>query len=967
MKLKRIFAVLATLVLAVSLNAQDLKFFKLGNGMSVYVWEDHSVHDVFGAVAVKAGAFDDPSEYTGLAHYLEHVLFKGTSKIGALDWEKEKPIYESIVAKYDELALETDPAKRAALTKEINELSIAQSKLTVANEYTNLLEGIGGEGVNAATSYDVTFYHNSFPSSEIVKWLQVASERFINPVFRGFQSELETVYEEYNMYRDRPGSQANQFLMSKAFEGTPYERDVIGLGEHLKNPRLSKLIQFYKDWYVANNMALVLVGDVDTKSIMRFINLTFGKIAPGTTPEKPSYPATQFSGRKSYTTRCSQYPSVTLVYDAVLPTDPDRWALELCSELLTSSTGTGLLDRKVIAGDLLGAQAAYEGLNAAGRLVVTAIPFYDDAQNMFDSSKKVEKILNESIGELKSGKVEPGLVEAVKTAMCRDFDLSMEDNQSKAMLLVNAFAGNLNLADELAYKDKIKGVTIEDIARVSKKYFNSNVMVFNAEQGDQAKSDKIKKPEIKPVEPAKGQTSQYAQWFRSLTSPAIKEDYMDWTKVKERGINSYSKLYYTENTKNDVFTLVLKYGANAVDFPKLEYAADLMDNAGIMAAFKPSALKEEFARLGATYSISADRNYLYVTLRGYEVYLREACQLLTRMLLLPDLDSKQLDNLRGGAISSRFVRKKNVNTLATALREYIIYGDESTYRKELSDKELLELNISKLTGNVIDATKYAAEIHYSGRMPFEDVYGILSTSLPLVEGEKPTTSPLIRPMKQYSENTVYFLPNSDAQQSQIYFYIPMGKYDKKFEVVTEALNSYLGGGFNGLILQEIREYNSMAYTAAGNISSPGLPDSPRCFLGYVGTQNDKAVDAIKLFTKLLKEMPEHPENLNNIKEFLKRNAFSSQPDERSLSSAVVSLRRKGYTEDPAKEELPQIDALTFEDLVSFYKENIQNKPIVIGIVGNPKNISNDGLSQFGKVVRLSNSKLFNETDVMFQR
>ena len=143
---------------------QGLKAFKLKNGLSVYIWEDNTKSDVFGIVAVRAGSINEPAEYTGLAHYLEHVMFKGTDQIGALDWAKEKPIYDQIIAKYDEMAATSDPARKAAIGKEINELTVEAGRISVSNEFSDLMESIGGKGLNAGTSYDLTYYHNSFPA-----------------------------------------------------------------------------------------------------------------------------------------------------------------------------------------------------------------------------------------------------------------------------------------------------------------------------------------------------------------------------------------------------------------------------------------------------------------------------------------------------------------------------------------------------------------------------------------------------------------------------------------------------------------------------------------------------------------------------------------------------------------------------------------------------------------------------------
>ena len=945
-------------------QAQDLKFFKLGNGMSVYIWEDHSKPEVLGSVAVATGSTNDPEQYTGLAHYLEHMMFKGTSKIGTVDWEKEAPIYQKIIGKYDEYSSTVDETARAAISKEINELSIEESKLSVLNEYANLIEGIGGSGLNAGTSYDQTVYYNYFPSNQISKWLPLAAERFKDPVFRAFQSELETVYEEYNMYNDNPSSRESDFMLSTIFEGSAYGRQVIGLGEHLKNPRLSQLIKFYNDWYVPSNMALVLVGDVETAKVMRLINATFGRLAPKPVPERKMEVPFNVTGRKQVKYNEAQIPSVVLAYNGVKRGDKDESALEICISLLSNRFGTGLLDKQVIAGELLNAGASSFSLRDAGRIIIEGIPYYDEAQRSFDSSRKVEKILTEAIGKLSAGDIDTTVLATIKTSMCRDYDLEMEQAESKAGKIWDIFVCNLDVNAELQYKDHVMAVTVDDIRRVASKYFNGNYISMFNEQGKTGKGLKIKKPDIKPLTPVKGQSSAYAGWFRSMQAPAYDETPVDWNKVQEKQINTYSRLYYTQNTRNDVFTLILKYGANSSLLPKLKYGASLMNSAGIMASFDSKEIKEEFARLGATYSVRTDEDYLYVILRGYEDNLKEDCLLLTRLLLMPKLDKKQLGNVIGGAATERFIRKDDLDYLSEALRDYIEYGDESKYKKELTDNELINMDIASLTGSVLEATNYAAEIHYSGMMPFEQVSGILSSCLPLKENEKASSSPLVRPMKDYDGNTVVFVPNSSFQQAQIWFYIPMGEYDKSLEVKRAAFNRYIGGSFNGLVMQEIREYNSMAYTAFASVLSREYPGSGQGLTGYVGTQNDKAYDAIKLFTSILTDMPQHPEMIESIRSFLMADVLS-KPDDRLLSRYIADWKLKGYNADPAVEQLQQIKDLKFEDIIEYYNTYVKGKPIVIGVVGSPKNLSVKQLSEFGKVKQISEKSLFNEKDVLF--
>lgn len=549
--------------------------------------------------------------------------------------------------------------------------------------------------------------------------------------------------------------------------------------------------------------------------------------------------------------------------------------------------------------------------------------------------------------------------------MCRDFDLMMESNTSKALTLMQAFISEEDLGQVLNYKDEVMAITTEDIKRVAKQYLTNDYLAIYIEKGKLDKNAKIKKPGYKPIEPPVGKQSLYATQFKNMPIGQVEEKFLDFSEIQSKQLNDRSKMYYSQNPENNVFSLTLRYGVGVRDFPKLGIAADLMNNAGIMGTYEPQQLKEELSRLNATCRVSASQNYLYITMEGYEETLPQACQLLARQILMPKLDEKQLSRIKGSMLGSRQQRKENVNTLSNALLQYMIFQDKSSYIDELTDKEIYELQISELTGDINRASNYEAEIFYCGTMPFDNAYDVLSKNLPLVANEKPSTSPQDKPMVSVTENTIYFLPNTDAEQAQIYFYLPMAKYDKKDDAIRDAFNQYFSGGFNGLVMTEIREKRSMAYSAGAYIGTPALPGNPTYLFGNIGTQNDKANDALDVFMGLVTDMPKNADRIDNIKSYIRQEMLTTHPSFRDKAENMRELQRIGYNADPAKENLPKVDALTFDDIVKFYEENIKGKPYCIGVMGNPKDIDLKKLEKYGKVVKLNERKLFNTKDVLF--
>lgn len=959
--IKKIFVILLA-CLSVSffaLSAAGFQHYQLPNGLNVYLWEDHNQPNVHGAVVVKAGSVDDPHAYTGLAHYLEHVLFKGTQTIGSTDWEKEKTHYERIIQLYDAHAEETDPLKRADLEKQINEESIAAAKYSLTNEFSNLVQSIGGEGLNAGTSYDNTIYYNSFPTSELSRWLELYTERFINPVFRSFQAELENVFEEYNMYEDMNMNHIRRFIFSNLYAGHPYSREIIGTPEHLRNPRLSKLIEFYNTWYVPNNMALILVGNFNSTEAKPLIEKQFSRLQSKPLPERVIYPEVDFSANPRVTTKIGYTPMVMWGYKTVPIRHEDEFLLNFCVNLLSNSMQTGLLDKIAMDGEVQYATAMLDSRREQGRLLIQAVPYFDVSQRTFDSDRATGKIIMHEVEKLKSGKIDDWLIASVKKSLVREQVLGAESMMNKTMMLQNLFVNELPNNYYTQLEEKINKVTKSDIQKIAQRYLSSDHLTVSIETG-KPKKNKLKKPDVKSVEDTAEGYSLYAANFKSVPAVNVPLEFNDFAEVINVELYPDVQLHHTQNPENDYFSLILRYGIGTEKMPKLSYAVPLMNSAGIMPNDDAQSVRRSFSELNATCTFSVDDSYLYVNLVGTEDNLAAICQLMTRLTLLPKLDDKQRDRIIGSDISYRYMtEKKDVNVLANAMLDYARYKNKSDYIDRLSLMDVYNLQVSELTGEFLRATDYALDVHYVGKKPFEEVKELLTSNLPLKEGVKPSESPIVKELVSYNKTSVYFLPNGDVQQSQIYFYFLDEPYTIDKEIDYNAFVEYFSGSFNGLVMQEIREKKSMAYTAVGGFRKPPVQGKNAYFLGYIGTQSDKAADAIDTFMGLLQDMPSYPDRIDNLKNYLKQSYLSEKPNFRNKSRKFEAWKKSGYTDDPAKVNMNKIESLQFNNIQQFYNQHVKGKPVAIFIIGDPKLIDSKSIqAKYGKISKLSPNKLF---------
>ena len=951
-------------IVAVSAQLREgLTEYKLDNGLTVMLWEDHDQPDVTGYVVVRAGAVDEPAEYTGLAHYLEHMLFKGTQKIGALDWEAEKPIYDSIIALYDQYCETTDPKLREQLATQINECSMREAKVSSTEDFFNLLDLIGAEGVNAFTSFDVTAYHNSFPEAEMYRWLTIFSDRLIDPVFRTFQAELENVFEEYNMYANNPSSQASKQLMQDIYKGSPYERDVIGHPEHLKNPRLSKLIEFYNTWYVPNNMALIIVGDFDAEAAKPMIAETFSRLQPKELPARPSYPEVQLTGSKHYNLGYS--PQIAWVYPGVKANDPDHVVLEFVCNFLSNGQ-TGLLDKVTIDGEVQFAGVGLDARRNTGRIIIQAVPYYDANQQMFESDKATEKIVMKEIDKIKAGDISDEMIASLKRMYAQSYKVANESSESKMNWLLSAFMYDMPLEQVLNANDHIQALTKEEIVRVAKKYFSQDHMTISFDEATKTnKAKTLPKPNIKPLEPVKDAKTAYAEAFKKLPKGQLKQTFNNFNDVQVSSLGENITLHYTPNTKNDVFSLTLRYGVGEHEMPLLPYAAALMNNAGIMGnpATEGKDFAQQMAELGGDVSYGCNDSYFYISISGEDGNMNKIMNLVNRQLLMPYLEKKQLDAIKGSEFFTRLSRQKRTAVQKSALMQYALYGDKSAYLDEVPFADIWGMGLPQVQSLLSSARTYALNVFYCGTLTPEQ----LVAELPLTEGMRPSNSPFIQEKKTYDKPTVFFLPNSDVQQADLYFYINGQPYDIASDVYSDAFNQYFSGGFSGIVLNEIRTKRSMAYTAYGVNQTPSLTGKNTNFIGYVGTQSDKVVDAINVYMDLLTTMPADTTRMEAIRAALKQAAQTAKPSMRGKASTFEAWKRLGYNDDPAKVNAEKIDNLTYEQIEAFYKENIQGKPITIILMGDPKKIDLKAIqTKMGcKVTKLSPARLFNSVDELY--
>lgn len=941
---------------AEDLNALKVKEYRLENGLTVWLNEDHSQPKVFGAVVVKAGAKDCPD--TGIAHYFEHMMFKGTDRIGTLDYESEKVLLDSIAMKYDELAMTEDTAARARLQKEINELSIRSSEYVIPNEFNRLINRFGGSGLNAATSYDATIYFNTFSPQYMVQWAEINSERLINPVFRLFQSELETVYEEKNMYGDFIGGQVMDTLMARYFGPHPYAYPIIGSTKNLKNPRLTEMHKFFEDYYVASNMVLILSGDFDAQQVMPILEKAFSRIRSGNAPKQEKVMLPPFNGRETMKVK---FPipfikAMGLGFRGVSANHEDQVALNIAVNLLNNANGTGYLDKLMVEHKLMGALAINESMNEAGILAVAIMP-----KLLIQSYSSAEKMVWDEINRVKNGDFSDEMFNSLKLEQKRQYASSLENIDSRATVMMNLFSQGKSWNDYLNEVARIESITKEDVVRVAQKYFSNNYLCVTKSTGKYPK-DNLPKPAFSPVVPRNADaSSSYAKQLEKIPEQQVAPRIIDFEKdVKTSKLTPLVTLYTTPNPLNDIFTLNISYGIGALEQPELMQLTNYLQLLGT-ESLSFEQFRSRLQSIGSTLAFDVTPDAFVMKVTGFDNHIDETMELVGDFIRHAKADDKKLRQIVDDAKVSEKAFFKSGDNVASALLEQVKYGDQSRYLRKLSLSQIKKLKGKDMLAIYDKVRSVQCDLHYCGTLPVEKVIGTIRQHLPLERTTVASNSPYYRELKQYDRPTVFFIDMPDMAQSIVYGYVKGDPVDDKASRHASRLFSvYFGGDMSSLMFQEIREFRSFAYRTSGRYQLPNHAHKGTAgsFTAMLSTQSDKTLDALGVLDSLIREMPLKPERMEAVKQTLVNRINNDYPPFRNLSEKVASARMEGFDRDPAEEFLRDIATMDMQDISRFYREQISGRPVVYVIAGNRKHIDMKKLAEYGTIIKVKKKDIY---------
>ena len=934
----------------------ETKMYTLPNGLKIFMTVNKDAPRIQTYVAVRVGGKNDPAETTGLAHYFEHLMFKGTEKLGTQDYAAEKPMLDRIEHLFEIYRTTTDSAARAQIYHEIDSVSYQASLIAIPNEYDKAMAAIGADGSNAYTSQDVTCYEEDIPSNQIENWAKIQADRFENPVIRGFHTELETIYEEKNMSLTKDSRKVFEKMLATLYPNHPYgTQTVLGTQEHLKNPSITNVKNYHKTWYVPNNMAICLSGDFDPDEMVDIIEKYFGHLKP-----TPVLPKLNYTAENPITTPINvevlgnEAENLYLAWRTPAIKSDDMPALEVAAEVLSNGK-TGLLDVDINLPQLtLGAGAGMYDLADQGAFLLIGEPKPEQTLD------QVRELLTAEIAKLRAGEFSESLIQAIVNNEKLAQQRALESNDSRADMYVDAFVNGQEWSEVVERMNNLDKVTKEDVVRVANKYLGpENYVAIYKRQGNDPNELKIAKPALTPIATNRDATSEFlAEILNSKTDP-IDPVFVDFEKdlIKLKANNGVEVLY-TPNTSNDIFQVTYLFDYGTDQDPLLDVASDYFDFLGTPEK-TAQQIQDELYSLACNFRLVIGGRRSYIVLSGLSENMPQAMALMEDLIANAVVDKDAYDALVERIAQSEDNDKKNQSHNFGRLNTYMMRGEHNSATDAPHSKDLRELDPQKLIDAIRNLNTVDHRIIYYGGMQPDDFIATLNSNHGKgVKALSPTAKSDKYPLKATDETIVFVAPYPAKQLYMSMFSNNGEKYGAVNEPMRKLYNEYFGSSMNAIVFQEMRESRSLAYSANAYYSFPSYLDLPYYYTATIATQNDKMGDAITAFNEIINDMPESQEAFNLAKESLDARLRTERIIKDDIAWAYINAQDMGENHDTRREVFETLPTLTLDDIVKFQKDNVKGRTYYYCVLGDIEDLDMDVLKKLGRVVVLTPEQIF---------
>jgi predicted Zn-dependent peptidase len=938
----------------VSNDPLGVRIYTLPNGLTVMLSVNKSEPRIQTYIATKAGSKNDPADNTGLAHYLEHMLFKGTDKYGTKDWAKEKEQLDKIDALYEQYNKTTNPDQRKVVYHKIDSVSGEASKYAIANEYDKMLANIGASGTNAFTSLEQTVYVNEIPQNQVENFLTIEAERFRAPVLRLFHTELEAVYEEKNIALDNDGRKVMEALLSNLFTNHAYgTQTTIGTVEHLKNPSLIKIRNYYNTYYVPNNMAIIMAGDLDPDKTISLIAEKFAYMQPKPVPVYTFQPEPARTAPAVINIYGPDAENIMIGFRMPGATTKEARYVALIDYLLANSEA-GLIDLNLVK---------QQKVLAGGSQVWTnkdySIHFLTGKPLQGQSLDEVRSLLLSQLEKIKAG----DFTEEDLKAIISNFKVGQirnnESNEGRAYTMLDAFVVSMPWTQAASMLDDLSKITKQELVAFANKAYTNDYVVVNKNVGEDKGTAKVPKPEITPVEVNRDDVSPFVQKIIESTPQRIAPKYLDFKNdVTRTTTASGLPVYYIRNKENGLFTMYYVLDMGKFHNIKLPVAVQLLQYLGT-DKYTAEQISKEFFKLACSFDVSAGDEQVYVSLTGLDENFEPAVKLFEHLLANAKPDQQALGQLVERMLKQRKDVKMNKNAIfRTALRNYAYYGKNNPFTYILKEDELKALKADELVGMIKGLTSYKHAVYYYGPREADALKNTLAKEHKVAKKLKDYPVPVQFTRSQTSKNQVYFVNYKMVQAEILWLNRQPQAYDTTMYPVVTMFNEYFGGGMSSVVFQTIRESKALAYSTYSVYITPTKKADPYYINAYVGTQADKINDAIPAMQDLLTTLPKADANFASAREAVMQQIETQRINKERVFFSLMGAEKLGLHHDISQDIYEGVSKLTFDDINTFYNNHYKSNKYTYCIMGSKEKLSMDDLKKYGEVTELTLEDIF---------
>ena len=936
-------------------DPMQTRVYTLDNGLKVYMSVNNEEPRIQTYIVVRVGGKNDPSETTGLAHYFEHLMFKGTHLVGTQDYQAEKPLLDAIEAQFEVYRKTTDDTERKAIYRVIDSLSYQASKLAIPNEYDKLMAAIGAQGTNASTSMDRTAYVENIPANQVENWAKIQSDRFANNVIRGFHTELETVYEEKNMSLTNDQSKVSEVVSSILFPNHPYgTQTVLGTQEHLKNPSITNIKKYYQTYYVPNNMAICLAGDFDPDQMIRTVDKYFGKFKPNKNLPKvnivPEQPITQPVVKEVFGLDAQ---SITVAWRGPGATDADADLFEIMGSILSNGRA-GLFDvninqkQKVLSANLSArSMADYGTVSMSGR------------PKAGQSLDEVKEILMGEIARLKAGDFDQGLIEAAVNNFKSRTMSTMDGNSGRANMFVSTFTNGIEWKEVVEKANRLSKITKEQIVAFANRTLgNNNYVVVYKRQGPDPNELKIAKPQITAIETNRDAASPYLLSIQQSVVDPIEPLFVDYNRdILPLTAKSNIPVLYVKNPTTDLFQLDYVFETGANNDPAVSIAFDYLRYLGT-GTMTIEEINTEFYRLACNYNISVSGLRTTISLSGLSENMGRAMELLESLLSDATADPKVLENMKADILKRRNDAKLSQSANFAMLQDYAMFGEKSPAKNILSATQLARLSSQELLSKIKNFVQQQHRIFYYGPLTQSQAIADINQYHHTPTALKPVPPEKIFPYQKTDVNKVY-LAQYNSKQIQYIQYSNRGEaFDQANDPQVQLYNQYFGGGMNGIVFQEMREARGLAYTARASLAQPTIFSNPYYFTAFIATQNDKMGQAMDAFEEIINLMPQSEHAFELAKEYVLTRIRTQRIIKNNLIRDYITAQDLGLSVDRRKNIYEKVLTMTLADVVAFQQQWIKDRSYFYSILGDASDLDLKKLESVGPIIKLTQEQIF---------